>query len=229
MLIRECTDLISPYISIIFNCCLTTGTFPDDWKLAKVTPIFKQGDRNDMNNYCPISVISAVAKVFERIVYNQLSSYLSENNILSQYQSGFRSFHSTVTALLEATYNWAFNIDRGYINAVVFLDLKNAFDTVNHPILLSKLYSYGVKGNAYELLSSYLNNRMQKCAVNGVLSKSCTLTCGIPQGTILGPLLFLLYINDLPNCLSNSQPRMYADDTHLTYADNDICSLEASF
>ena len=211
---------ISPHISIIFNCCLTTGTFPDDWKLGKVTPIFKQGDRSDMNNYRPISVISAVAKVFERIVYNQLSSYLSEKNILSQCQSGFRSFHSTVTALHEATDNWAFNIDRGYINAVVFLDLKKAFDTINHSILLSKLYSYGVKGNAYELLSSY--KRTQKCAVNGVLSKICTLTCGIPQGTILGPLLFLLYINDLPNCLSNSQPRMYADDTHLTSACN-IC------
>ena len=135
---------------------------------------------------------------------------------------------STVTALLEATDNWAFNIDRGYVNAVVFLDLKKAFDTVNHPILLSKLSSYGVKGNAYDLLASYLDKRTQKCAVNGVLSKSCTLTCGIPQGTILGPLLFLLYINDLPNCLSVSQLRMYADDTHLTYADNDICSIEAS-
>ena len=133
-----------------------------------------------------------------------------------------------MTALLEATDNWAFNIDRGYVNAVVFLDLKKAFDTVNHPILLSKLYSYGVKGNAYELLSSYLDNRTQRCAVNGVLSNSCTLTCEIPQGTVLGPLLFLLYINDLPNCLSNSQLRMYADDTHLTYADNDICFIEAS-
>ena len=181
-LIRECADLISPYITTIFNCCLTTGIFPDDWKLAKVTPIFKQGDRSDMNNYRPISVISAIAKVFERIIYNQLSSYLSENNILSQYQSGFRSFHSTMTALLEATDNWAFNIDRGYVNAVVFLDLKKAFDTVDHPILLSKLYLYGVIGNAYELLSSYLDNRTQRCAVNGVISNTCTLTCGIPSG-----------------------------------------------
>ena len=138
-LIRECADLISPYISIIFNCCLATGIFPDDWKLAKVTPIFKQGDRNDMNNYRPISVISEIAKVFERIrvfFYNQLSSYLSESNILSKYQSGFRSLHSTVTALLEATDNWAFNLDGGYVNAVVFLDLKKASDTVNYSILL---------------------------------------------------------------------------------------------
>ena len=115
--------------------------------------------------------------------------------------------------MLEATDNWAFDIDRGHINAVVFLDL-------------SKQDLYGVKGNAYELLSSYLDNRRQKCVVNGILSKSRTLTCGIPLGTILGPLLFLLHINDLPNCLSDSQPRMYADDTHLTYANNDICSVE---
>ena len=120
-LIRECADLISPYISTIFNCCLTTGIFPDNWRLAKFTPIFKQGDRSDMDSYRPISVISAIAKVFERIIYNQLSSYLSENNILSQYQSGFRCFHSTMTALLEATDNWAFNIDRGYL-LVAFTD-----------------------------------------------------------------------------------------------------------
>ena len=131
-LIRECAGLISPYISIIFNCCLTTGRFRDDWKLAKVTSIFKQGDRSDMNNYRPISVMSAIAKVFERKVYNQLSSYLSENNILSKYQSGNRTFHSPVTAWLEATVNWAFDIGRGYVKAVVVLDLNQ-----RHPVVSS--------------------------------------------------------------------------------------------
>ena len=128
-LIRECADLISEHISLIFNCCLITGIFPGNWELAKATSKFEQGDRSDMHNYRPISVIPAIAKVFERILYNQLSTYLSENNILSKYQSGFPSFRSTITDLLEATDNWAFNIDRGYINAIVFLDLKKAFDS----------------------------------------------------------------------------------------------------
>ena len=167
-----------------------TGTFPDDWKLAKVTPIFKQGDRSDMNNYRPISVISAIAKVFERIVYNQLSSYLSENNILSKYQSGFRSFHSTVTALLEATDNWAFNIDRGYVNAVVFLDLKRHLIQSITLFYYPNCIFYRVKGIASELLSSYLETRTQKCSVDGVLSKSCTLTCGIPRGQYWGLCCF---------------------------------------
>ena len=152
--------------------------------------------------------------------------YLTENNLISSQQSGFRSLHSTVTALLEATNNWAFNIDKGSVNAVVFLDLKKAFDTVDHTILLSKLFEYGIRGNAYEWFRSYLDNRNQQCFVNGSLSNSQILTCGIPQGTILGRLLFILYINDLPNCLSNSVARMYADDTHPTFASNNIETIK---
>ena len=121
---------------------------------------------------------------------------------ICKYQSGVRAIHSTVTALLEATDTWAYNIDRGKINAVVFLDLKKAFDTVDHEILLSKLSNYGIYGNAHQWFKSYLENRTQMCSINGSLSQSCLLSCGVPQGTILGPLLFLLYINDLPNCLS---------------------------
>ena len=190
--------------------------------------MFKQGERTDVNNYRPISVISIIAKVFERIVYDQLYSFLANEEIITNQQSGFRSLHSTVTALLEATDSWALDIDRGNVNAVVFLDLKKAFDTVDHDVLLGKLSLYGIQESAYDWFKSYLNNRTQKCVVNGSLSKVCSLGCGVPQGTILGPLLFLIYINDLPNCLSFCQPRMYADDTHITYASADLhlqCSL----
>ena len=123
-----------------------------------------------MNNYRSISVISVVAKVFERITYDQVYAYLSEHNIFSKSQSKFRSIHSTVTALLEATNSWAFDIDRGNVNAVVFLDLKKAFDTVDHAILLSKLSGYGIQGNAYKWFKSYLENRTRICSVSGSLN-----------------------------------------------------------
>ena len=139
---------------------------------------------------------------------------------------GFRAIQSTVTALLEGTDNWAYNIDRGKIIAVVFLDLKKAFDTVDHEILLSKLSHYGVYGNSHQWFRSYLQNRTQMCSINGTLSSSCSLCCGVPQGTILGTLLFLLYRNDLPNCLSNCESRMYADDTFLTYASDNTDNIQ---
>ena len=121
-LVRECVDLICIPICNIFNQLISQGIFPDDWKCTRVTPLFKLGDRNDVNNYRPISVISVVAKVFERIVYDQLYAYLEEHSFICKYRSGFRATHSTVPALLEATDTWAYNIDRGKTNAVVFLD-----------------------------------------------------------------------------------------------------------
>ena len=138
------------------------------------------------------------------------------------------SFHSTITALLEATDSWAYNIVQGNVNAVVFLELKKASDTVDHDILLSKLMKYGVHGTSYDWFRSYLDCRKQRCFINGSLSRDHFLSCGIPQGTILGPLLFIIYINDLPNCLSNAEPRMYADDTHIFFASNNIENINTA-
>ena len=123
-LLRESADLIAASLCSIFNFSIKSGVFPQEWKCAKVIPLFKQGDHFDMNNYRPISIIPVVAKVFKRIIYDQIYDYFTVNDIITSYQSGFRSLHSTVTALLEATDNWAYNIDRGSVNAVVFLDLN---------------------------------------------------------------------------------------------------------
>ena len=221
-------DIISGPLCDLFNKCLMSGIFPDDWKCARVIPLFKQGESFDLNNYRPISVISVVAKVFERIVYDQLYNFLSNEGIISKQQSGFQSLHSTVSALLEATDSWAFNIDRGYVNAIVFLDLKKAFDTVDHELLLTKMNQYGIQGKSRDWFKSYLMNCTQRCSVNGCLSDFTTLKCGVPQGTIPGPFLFLIYINDLLNCLSFSSPRMYADDTHITYAGSDLHLIQSS-
>ena len=186
-LIRECADLFSIPLCNIFNNSLRSGLFPDDFKCARVTPLFKQGERTDVNNYRPISVISIIAKVFERIVYDQLYSFLANEEIITNQQSGFRSLHSTVTALLEATDSWALDIDRGNVNAVVFLDLKKAFDTVDHDVLLGKLSLYGVQESPYDFwFKSYLNNRTQKFVVNGSLSKVFSVGCVGP--CILRPI-----------------------------------------
>ena len=194
-----------------------TGTFPSDWKMAKVSPIFKNGSKSDLNNYRPISVIPTVAKIFEKIIYDQLYQYLNENDLLSSGQSGFRSLHSTLTALLETNDNWCVNVDRGLLNGVIFIDLRKAFDTIDHEIILKKLTKYGVDQDALKWFKSYLTNRMQRCNVNNHLSSASPLNCGVPQGSIIGPLLFLIYINDLPNCLNVGTPRMYADDTNVTF------------
>ena len=155
-----------------------------------------------------------------------MAKYLKEISTINSL--GFRALHSTVTASLEATDSWAYNIDKGNVTAVVFLDLKKAFDTVDHHILLSKLHLYGIRGVSHKWFSSYLDNRTEKLVGNGSISECCTLKCCIPQVTILGLLLFLLYINDLPNCLSHSEARMHAHDTHLTYWNGDIHSIQSS-
>ena len=217
-LLKLSTPLTAVSLTHIFNRVIETGSIPNDWKNARVTPIHKDNSKLDPVNYRPISVLSVIAKVFEKAVFNQTYQYLVDNNILAKFQSGFRPLHSTLTALLDATNNWYLNIDNGLINAILFIDLKKAFDTIDHEILLKKLEWCGLRAKTLQLFRNYLLQRTQLTVVNGVKSKANIIRCGVPQGSILGPLLFLLYINDLPNCNLLSKPKMYADDTNLTYA-----------
>ena len=166
-----------------------------------------------VNNYRPVSVLSCVSKILERHVHDTLYKFLEENNLLSNCQFGFRPSHSTETALISAVDDWQKNMDNGKLTGVLFIDLRKAFDCVNHKVLLHKLRSYGVSDQAMSFFSSYLSNRSQTVNFSGVLSEMKEINIGVPQGSILGPLFFIVHINDYPKCLKHSTVTMYADDT----------------
>ncbi len=224
--LRLSADIIAPSLTYILNLSLDTGIYVDDWKRARVIPIYKSEDRRKCENYRPISILPIVSKVFEREVFRQLYGYLSNNSLLSKFQSGFRPKHSTLSALIQMCDNLLKNMDSGELNCIVFLDVRKAFDSINHKILIDKMHNFfGVTGNQLKWFESYLNNRVQQCLINGQLSSPRTITCGVPQGSILGPLLFLLYINDMPDSLSHSTPSLYADDTEIYASSNDCADL----
>ena len=177
------------------------------------------------SNYRPISVVPVVAKVFEKLVSGQFMEYLESNHLLSESQAGFRKRSSTVTSLLSNTNQWYINMDKGLVNGIIFLDLKKAFDCVDHNILAEKLMKFGCIGNTLNSFKSYLTNRKQMCKVNQTTSKCQTISCGVPQGSNLGPILFLLYVNDLPNCLKSTSVSMFADDTNLRASGDTITEL----
>ena len=229
-LLKLSFKFIASSLTHIFNLVISTGIIPNDWKSARITPIYKADSKVDPANHRPISVLSVIGKLFEKAIFNHVYAYLNVNNLLSKYQSGFRPMHSTLTALIDITDNWYLNIDGGLTNAILFIDLKKAFDTIDHEILLSKLelYMYGFKGASLNLFRDYLSDRTQVTVINNEKSETSRIRCGVPQGSILGPLLFLLYINDLPNCNLLPDVRMYADDTNLTFASSDPEELFSS-
>ena len=221
--------LALPYLvnslNFLFNTSFETSQFPDSWKVARITPIFKDGNRTDKSNYRSISVLPVISKLFEKLVFNQLYQYMKENGLFTSCQSGFLRLHSTLSCLLKMSDDWYNGFDLGKLVGLVFIDLKKAFDTVDHDILCEKVGHYGIQQRELSWFRSYLSNRKQFCRVSGVDSNVGEKEVGVPQGSCLGPLLFLIYINDLPQTVQHSSVTMYADDTSLCNQSRDLTQL----
>ena len=221
-----CNPLSRPF-TYIYNKSIANGVVPDILKESQVTPIYKGGEVTDPGNYRPISILSPFSKVLERIIYNQMQSFLTKYNILFEHQFGFRKGHSTEQAILEITDNLKWAIDNKQITCGLFLDFSKAFDTVNHSILLAKLHAYGIRGMPLKWFENYLQNRLQYVKLGDFYSRKELITCGVPQGSTLWPLLFLLYINDMPNCSKKLSFRIFADDTNIFFSCKNLKELES--
>ena len=215
-LLKLLKDYVALPLSMIINQSFRTGIFPDKLKIAKVIPIYKKDDNFIFDNYRPISILPSISKVFERAIHNQLHNHFVEKNLYYSSQYGFRPKHSTELAALELLDQVIIALDKKQTPINIYLDLSKAFDTINHDILLHKLKYYGIQGNSLKLLSSYLSNRYQYVEYNNTISNMLRITTGVPQGSILGPLLFLIYINDIKNVCQIFHPIVYADDTTLS-------------
>jgi hypothetical protein len=224
LLKKTSLNILNPLTKII-NLSLSTGVVPSKIKISKVCPIYKEGPEDVFGNYRPISLLTSFSKVFERIVFTRLNTYLIQNNILISSQYGFRTSYSTEMAIHDFYHKISDGIDDNNYVIGLFVDLKKAFDTVNHKVLLTKLNHYGIRGVALQWIENYLSNRQQYVSLNKTISDLKTVRCGVPQGSILGPLLFIIYINDIVNCSKLLYMILYADDTNIIYTHKDLNTL----
>ena len=214
--------VIAPSIVRMINYSFATGTFPQRWKTAKVTPLFKKGDGSDPSNYRPISVLTVLSKVIERYVHDSLYDFPQVNNLIYSTQSGFCKHHGTETAMIKIADELLLNLDNNRVSGVLLLDYCKAFEMVDHNLLLMKLEAYGVTDRAYNCCQSYLSGRRLLVCIDGKNSSLACVNHGVPQGSILGPPFFILFINDLPLNIT-AQTDLYADDTTIT------CSADYKF
>ena len=224
VVLKNCEPELSYILAELFNKCLKESCFADCWKVSSVVPVFKNvGERSAAKNYRPVSLLSVVSKVFEKLVNNRIVDHLEKCGLFSDFQYGFRSCRSTADLLTVVSDRIARAFNRSGATRAVALDISKAFDRVCHAGLLHKLKSYGISGQIFGLISSFLSNRQRRVVLNGKSSQECPVNAGVPQGSILGPTRFLLYINDLPDDVI-CDIAIYADDTTTLYSKCDWAS-----
>jgi hypothetical protein len=225
-LIKDNSYQLQPVLTHIINASLSSGIFLRELKMANVIPLFKSGDSEQITNYRPVSLLTTLSKIYENFFYNRLLNFLKAQNILFKSQYGFRENNSTFMAMINLLDTIIEAIDNGKMAIGIFIDFSKAFDTVNHKILIDKLEHYGVRGVAKKWVSSYLEKRKQYCTYMGSKSEPMEIKSGVPQGSILGPLLFLLYISDLGNIFNKLTPVLFADDSNLIVTGKNIKEIE---
>ena len=223
--LKEGATILAQPIAQICNLSIKSSTFPTNCKVAKLRTLFKKGSKTDPKNYRPISLLPIISKVIEKIIHDQTQKFLAENEVIYHFQSGFQSNHSTDSCLSFLNDKILQGFDSGIYTGMILIDLQKAFDTIDHKILIEKMPYFGFSKEVIDWFNSYLSDRTFKVSVNDSISSPGSLTCGVPQGSILGPLLFLLYVNDMPQSVE-CDLFLYADDSCLVFQHKDLNIIE---
>lgn len=227
-MLRLCCPTIIPILTEIFNSCIENSIFPSQWKVAEVIPLPKVSSPKTVTELRPISLLPVLSKVFEKLIYRQIIDYFTENHLLPKLQSGFRKGYSTATALLKVLDDILLAADKGDTSALVLLDYSKAFDTLNHSLLCAKLNHFGFKFKTIQLIRGYLDNRSQLVILDNTRSMPLEVDRGVPQGSLLGPLFFIIFTADMSNCFKECSSHRYADDTQIQISFSQSDAVEAS-